>query len=150
MKNKGYANFWGTNKVYYGIVQMVNVDNSMTANSFDWLNTQSYCAGMESFNKSVCQAFLSLDVSPCRFSLLLFPPEAPETQATSSTYLFYWQAVKQEHECCFPAGLSLSRVKAASSHKVFLRKKIEKPQAQSKKCEEIGSNQEKKHNKQTY
>ena len=129
--------------MYQGSVQMGNVDNSMTAKSFDWLNTQSYCAEMEGFSKIVCVRRFSPLLSPLFASLLLFPPEAPETQATSSTYLFYWQAVKQEHECCFPVGLSLSRVISASNHKVFLRNKIEKSQAQAKKCEEVGSNQEK-------
>ena len=113
---------------------MGNVDNSMTAKSFDWLNTQSYYAGMEGFSKSVCVRRFSPLPSPLFASILLFPPETPETQATSLTYLFYWQAVKQEHECCFPVGLSLSRVKSASSHKVFLRNKIEKSEAQAKTC----------------
>ena len=53
-KTKVMQNFGGQTRCIMGDVQMANVDNSMTAHSFDWLNTQSYCAGMEGFSKSVC------------------------------------------------------------------------------------------------
>ena len=121
----GYVWFWSWN---LRNIAFYRVNSSMTANNFHWLILNN-AEGEEGLQKSIhpCHTFLSLRWLPLR--LLFFPyfPHSPKkcliTRSDSSSYLFYWLTVKQEHECCFPVGWTLCHVKSMSSHKVFLKKK---------------------------